>query len=534
MTRPLFLQFRSATTVVYDSILTILQLRRLQTCVLPMTIDHAEMTTGQLGKEMGRIALSDTAPPVHLDRLVVENNGLAIQDHPDMGRVLVATRDFGQHEIGSSILIEKPAIICQQQDHMDFMEKFLDAPEEVQVGILDMFYQPLESPTGKSLVEPANILFLLGVLEDFLVIHQLLSIWMTNGMQWQNDKSALTLFASKFSHSCNPNLGFSTRNDQIEFKLLRPIAKGELATFSYLTDVLETPSYERRQLLLDTKSFVCQCDRCMGPDYCRCMQCPTCLEEQALCYYPYPDERPFEPLWACKNCGMVDTAVMEQKERAMDKALSKISQGLESIGFQNRSQYSPTMLRELVKECQTTLSPVHHLSIKSLSLLFSLSTSLAFDYMKKLMVRGMPLNDPSVHSFFRTSVEAGFTLVLAGECCATNCPGCYQDDDSVSLVIKHDANYDRALPVRHTLDNLLQLPISWWPYYALVMAERYLPLLKAKYGTDESRNGPAEESTIQEMESKIAELVENASCLECGTYWDGTISRSSDKSKSSD
>eukprot|EP00980_Cylindrotheca_fusiformis_P006372 scaffold1356_cov123-Cylindrotheca_fusiformis.AAC.53 len=504
---------------------------------LLLSTDHVEMTTTveQLEPEMGRIAFADDAPPVLLDLMVVENKGLVIQNHPEMGRVLVATRDFDEAEIGSAILVEKPAIVCQQDDHMDFMEKFLDAPEAVQVGILDMFYQPLESPMGKSLIEPAKVLFMIGVLEDFMVIHQLLSIWMTNGMQWQNDKSALTLFASKFSHSCNPNLGFSTRGDCIEFILLRPIAKGELATFSYLTDLLETPTYERRQLLLDTKSFVCMCDRCLGPDYCRCIKCPGCPEEKIPCYYPYPEDKPFEPLWACPNCNLVDSAVMEQKERSMDRTLDVVSQGVQSINFQNRSKFSPSMLHELVQECQGTLSPVHYLTIKSLSLLFSVSTSLAFDYMKKLVVRGISLNDPSVHSLFRISVEAGFALVLAGECCAANCSGCYDDyfnGDSATtttrsslLVIHHEANYDRALPMRHALDNLLQLPISWWPPCALDMAERYLPLLKAKYGTTitERSNGEPEDDTIQELEAIVVELVENASCLECGTYWDGKI-----------
>lgn len=488
---------------------------------------HAVMTTDHVVDEMGRIALSDEAPPVQMDRMVVENKGLVVQNHPDMGRVLVANRDFGRHEVGSSILIEKPAIVCQQQDYLDYMEKFLDAPEEVQVGILDMFHQPLESTMGKSLIEPAKLLFMLGVSDDFMVIHQLLSIWVTNGMQWQNDKSALTLFASKFSHSCNPNLGFSTRTDHIEFKLLRPIAKGELATFSYLTDILETPACERRQLLLDTKSFVCQCDRCMGPDFGRCIQCPTCIEERVPCFYPYPDDKPFEPLWACHKCGLVESEVMEQNELAMVKAVGVISQGLQSISFQNRSKYSPMMLRELVRECQRKLSPVHHLTIKSLSLLFTLSTSLAFDYMKKLVVRGMSLSDPSVHALFRLSVDAGFALVLAGECCAANCSGCYQPDDASSaLAMNHDANYDRALPVRHTLDNLLQLPISWWPDYALAMAERYIPLLNAKYGRSETQTGPTEENTLRDIESIIVKIVEHASCLECGTYWDGTVGSS--------
>ena len=110
--------------------------------------DHETMTTTQLEHEVGRISLSDDAPAVDLNMFVVENKGLAIQSHPEMGRVMVAVRDFGREEVGSPILIEKPCLVCQQNDEMGFLEQFLEAPVEVQVGILDMFFVPMESRMG--------------------------------------------------------------------------------------------------------------------------------------------------------------------------------------------------------------------------------------------------------------------------------------------------------------------------------------------------------------------------------------------------
>lgn len=477
------------------------------------------MITTQLEHEVGRISLSDDAPAIDLNMFVVENKGLAIQSHPEMGRVMVAVRDFGREEVGSPILIEKPCLVCQQNDEMGFLEQFLEAPVEVQVGILDMFYQPLQSRLGLTLIKPAQLLFMLGVLDDFLVIHQLLSIWKTNGMQWNDDQSALALFASKFSHSCNPSLGFSTCNGVIEFILLRPISKGETVTFSYLTDLLETPTFERRQILLDTKSFICQCDRCMGPDYSRCMQCPTCPDEKIPCYYPYVDEKPFEPMWACPKCGLGDTEAMEQTEKKISEKLDAAENDIQSITFHTGPSITPNALQELIEECQSSLSPVHYLTMKALRLLFSLSTTLAFDYMKKMILRKRNVTYNMVYAKFRASVCAGFELALAGECCAANTTGGYLDDKSNSFLFTHVANFDRALPVRHALENLFQIPLAWWPPFSLEMTKRYLPYIKAKYSTSTSK---VSDLSVEKMELHLNQISKCISCQPCGTFWDGT------------
>ncbi|KAL3938212.1 MAG: hypothetical protein SGBAC_006835 [Bacillariaceae sp.] len=477
------------------------------------------MATSQLEHDVGRISFADDAPTVDLNMFVVENNGLSIRNQPELGRVLVADRDFGEDEVRSSILIEKPCLLCQQNDEMGFLEQFLEAPVEVQVGILDMYYQPLESPMGQSLLQPAKLLFMLGVLEDFLVIHQLLSIWKTNGMQWKKDQSALALFGSKFSHSCNPSVGFSTRNGVIEFTLLRPIKSGETVTFSYLTDLLETPTFERRQLLLDTKSFICQCDRCMGPDYSRCMQCPTCPNEKIPCYYPYVDEKPFEPMWACPKCGLVDTAAMEQTEKAIGEKLDSMDKDIQSITFHTRSSITPQALQELVEECQSTLSPVHYMTMRALRLLFSLSTTLAYDYMKKILLRKRNVSENMVCAMLRTSVCTGFELAIAGECCAANSPGGYKGDKPNSFRLSHDANFDRALPVHHALENLLQLPLAWWPPNSLEMAKRYLPYIKTKFIATKTSD---QENSVETMELNLAQLSKCMSCQQCGSFWDGS------------
>lgn len=467
--------------------------------------------------EEGRIALSDDAPEINLEALVLENHGLKIVErHPVMGRVIVATQDLTDSMLYRPILRELPALVCKQHDYMDFMEQFLECPVELQVGILDMFYQPLDSTMGKALIEPAKALFLLGVLEDFTVIHQLLSILMTNGYQYQGAYTAIPLFATKFSHSCVPNIGYSSlasEDGALEYKLLRPIAEGDLVCFSYLSDLLETPTNERRQLLMETKSFWCSCERCNGPDYCRCMPCPTC-STKVPCRYPDQSD---EAYWECSKCGMLEPDILTGVERQMGKTLDMINRTIEQRkNFdKNNSEYSPSAIQELISECQVELSETHHLTIKALRLLFTTATAHAFVAIKQTMVRGLPIATPRIHALFRTSVVAGYQLVLAGECVAAECSGCQMknrgtDGEDIDLVLRptHEPNYDRALAFRHICDNLLRLPMFWWPPQTLSMTLRYLPMLRARFG-----------QLVAPIETHITQAHNAVMCFECGTYW---------------
>ena len=500
-------------------------------------------------EEEGRIALSELAPAVNLELLVVENNGLAvIRNHPEMGRVTVATRSFEFDGDSSSSLLElvlreHPALICRANDYIDYMEQFLECPEEVQVGILDMFYQPLSSPMGKSLIEPAKLLYQLGALDDFHVLHQLLSIYATNAHQYRSDKSAMPILGSKIPHSCHPNLGYSSckyDDGSISYHVIRrPIQEGEILSFSYLSDLYETPTPERRELLQSTKSFVCQCERCRGPDYCRVIKCPKCH-----IYLPckYEDTTTTmastDPVWECEDCGVLPNQLFLQVEGLLEKAVAVMERSFQlKLSFSQRPEYTPEAVQDLVKSCSQQLSPTHHLTIKSLRLLMQLSTTFAYNYSKRMVVRGLDINaSPQVHSYFQISVVADFRLVAACECVAAGCTGCgplvivttaISSNASASAsspptplaatknrrMMAHDPLYDCATAMRHLCDNLLRLSVSHWPSYAVTFVERYLPLLQLKFG----------ETAIQDIEERITLRWKDATCLECGTIWDGTM-----------
>ena len=487
-----------------------------------------------LSDQVGRIALSDDAPPVNLELLVFENKGLQVVPRPGLGRVTVATRDFASTELHVPILREMPAVICESNDYMDYMERFLDQDPEVQVGILDMFYQPLDSPMGQSLMEPAKVLFLLGVLDDFTLIHQLLSIYTTNAHQYQETKSALPIFGSKIPHSCCPNVGYSSQTEDgcVEYSLLKPIQRGEVVSFSYLSDLFETPTNERRQLLWQTKSFLCQCERCMGPDYCRYVHCPHCIGDSPIkgkritiaCEYNI--ENDLEAHWQCPSCRDDITSKILSVERSLNTTLQVMERTIKKQkNFNKASGYSPNVLRELIEDCSIKLSPVHHLTIKALRLLVTISTTNAYVHFKQAIMRGIPIeSNRRVQSLFRTSVEAGFRLVAACECVAVGCPGCGPlvlgkewnvDNENANKVksdnclFAHEPLYDRATPMRHVCDNLLQLQPQYWPSYAITLTRRYLPILKAKFGN------------VDEIATNIVLAWETMTCRDCGTLWMG-------------
>jgi hypothetical protein len=645
----------------------------------------AAVVEEQETKDTGRIELSDTAPSVNYNLLVVENNGLELGYDDEYGRATIANRDFrrmgsrqgdtndtNRHDNPQTesdwflqpILRERPAILCTSNDYLEYMECFLDRPPDIQVGVLDMYYQPVESTSmGRSLLEPARVLYLLGVLEDFHVLHQLLSIYMTNAHQFRDTHSAMMILGSKFPHSCHPTIGYSSFSDPaaaaaavavavaaavqvsspkdnndngdspkihynidevyVSYFVLRPIRAGQVLTTSYIADLFETPTPERRVLLQQTKSFWCQCKRCQGPDYCRVLPCPNC-SQPIPCHYQQVIEGkggggdgpstststssphstttlpPYkhQAYWSCPSCDtLADTDAMQSCERGFAATLAVLERNIQrkTALLTTSKEVTRSIVLELIQECQQAMSYTHHLTIKALRLLVNLCTSRAYLQIKRYVARGqvppvvgttlnpMPgvasvvegASSSSSSSFadykhdeilcpnFWYSVWAGFQLVLACECVAANCTGCaplllgpaahlpfptrhtppttqpkgnHQSDQLPSQKVEHHVSdisvvqgesqtasssavssyyfphaplYDRATPMRHVCDNLLQLPVAWWPPYAVAMTQRYLPLMRAKFGS----------VYVQEFDTGIVQpfLSGRVICYVCGT-----------------
>lgn len=542
----------------------------------------------------GRIELAeDAALTVNLHICVVENTGLEVEETADPetggGRIVRASKDIvpqpqhqqdGQMEHGSTPLLllrEQPALVCPQQDYMSFLEAFLDAPTEIQLGILDMFYQPLDSPMGLSLLEPTRLLFFLGVMDDVTVIHQLLCILMTNGHQYRGDMVALVLFGSKFSHSCHPNAAFSSTTDDgcLEYYSTFTIRKGDEVTFSYVSDLFETPTLERRQLLWQTKSFDCHCPRCLGPDYCRCLPCSSCCSLMVCNYNRDSDGgmnngrrdrlEVWEPFWECVDCKTREDPIdMQRKERDIQQVLQGIEKDLMSrktfdpSGGRRLSARkfqpicNPQSIRELVLDCMDELSSTHHLTVKALRLLVMSSMAQAYVSIKQNVVRHLPNRlDPRVASFMRMSVVAGIQLVLACECVAASCTGCYLSHNNnassskkvsscfngnvmsdLFFTVRHSPHYDRATALRHVIEDLMQLPLFLWPPMSIELILRYLPFLRIKFKTSlrykainkkQRRDVDDDSDTEEDLLDLLENLLQSIRCVECVTVWEGSV-----------
>ena len=480
---------------------------------------------------------------INREVLVVENNGIKVSysdgaKGKSLGRTTVATRSFDTLYV--PVLRERPAIICASGDYLGYLEQFLNSSEDVQMGILDCFAQPLDSPMGQSLVEPAKLMFLLGVLDDFNLIHRLLSIYATNAHQYKDisDKvntgadekddaiGCLPIFGSKINHCCNGgNVGYSAHASDgcVEYTVIQPIQKDDTVTFTYLTDLYETPTPERRQILFDTKHFICECERCNGPDYCRFLPCPECTKLIACVYAPESSD----PLWKCSTCGpeSSDNDSMIVLERQMEQTLKMIERSVQKLSNFNRiPEFTPADLNELVQECSDKLSPTHYLTMKALRLLVTVCTCSAYVQTKRLVVRGGWTN-PQILALHRAGVEANFRLIAACECVAAGCPGCGslvangEVNDSKSgtvmdsAVFPHAPLFDRATPVHRAYEELTEyLPPHYWPSYTVTLFTRYLPLLHIKFGR----------AVMEEIKTRLLPW-NQAICLPCGTRWSGSL-----------
>ena len=315
-----------------------------------------------------------------LSQLVIQNLGLLIETHSQMGRVIIATKSFNDVPLYSVLLSEKPALVCGIDDHLTFLEEFLACPLPIQAGILDMYHPPLDdSPLEQALTEPVQLLYMLGVLDDCTLIHKLLSIYITNAHQFQENWTALFLFGSKASHSCHPNVAYTSAQGRLEYKIIRPIHKDEQVTFSYLADLYETPTHRRQQQLMETKFFICRCPRCSQDDECRMAKCPHC-HSLVPCSFDDSDDCDDKKVhdgiikdeahlfnnwrkWTCYSCKVEFGAAVRPAEQALESRLLEIECEVNE-GLRNQSSllvrpppYSPDELQEIANECSASLSP---------------------------------------------------------------------------------------------------------------------------------------------------------------------------------
>jgi hypothetical protein len=468
-----------------------------------------------------------------MDSLVVENNGVEIKFKEGLGRIVVATKNF--NTLSNIVIRERPAIIwdtgeSEHSSFRNFLDAYTDASSDVKTNILTMHYPPLDGDSSiVTRLRPAAQMLAVSSCNssssggssssssrhhqyDAPFILKLLAIIATNAHQYygyqqqssdDNDenlhkyeethqtkceKTALYLFASKVQHSCDPNVSYTskTHDGALEYKVIKPIQAGDEISFSYITDLYHTPTFQRRRKLQAEKDFVCMCNRCIGPDFCRVAQCSQCgelLPTQTQTQAQGDDLSLKSNIWQCVK-GCTPTMDNDCFERRYEEKKILIESSL-------RAETSTDGLYQLIKGVSKNLSPTHYIAIQGWLYLSTLYASKAAEKDKMIqMSKNLPasyleytsrISDLSVKELRQKAALTGLWAVSLIECVANKCLGCKPGNG----MLKHNPNYESSARVFHACIDLMDISVSMYPSGAKLMVTRYLPVLYATFGNND-------------------------------------------------
>lgn len=141
-------------------------------------------------------------------------------------------------------------------------------------------YEPLASAATDELAQ---------VLCVFLLSSHNLS---SGTVDWSNG-AGLYAVAHRANHSCDPAVAYRQEAGRLVYRALRPIARGEAVTFSYLfSHELMLPTFLRRRLLEGRKYFWCACVRCTSAvaEAGRTLPCEACALQGGTGLKPHTGE----------------------------------------------------------------------------------------------------------------------------------------------------------------------------------------------------------------------------------------------------
>lgn len=418
-----------------------------------------------------------------------------VEMHATLGRIVVATADVG---VGCVLIQEAPLMVWASNDWFDFLNTFESLPKVSRQGVLDMFHPPLDSETIQGLEQLAVHLKSRSSL-DVRTIHKLLAISNTNAHEYygkvasefheirgageiRSGRSALFLYGSKVAHDCNPNTSYTSKtfDGKLEYKAIRPIAAGEMVTFSYLDKLFETPTHIRREKLLETKNFLCKCDRCLGPDYARQIRCPnsTCTK-----FIKCTNDGSGVSIWSCDNCGILqDVQVkLEKEEMSMKRRMIEVEQEM----MANCMVVPLSRIESLIDTIANRFGPIHFLTLQARESHARLCASKAAE-IESLPARGLPPHVlahvkrqfGSAEQMRLASAKMGLSIAHACECIAAGCDGAGCEVESRP---KHEPVYQTGEAVFFASQDLIKCHRRW-PLYAIRMVKRYLPMMRILYG----------------------------------------------------
>lgn len=166
---------------------------------------------------------------------------------------------------------------------------------------------------------------------------------------------ALLRWGSKFAHSCSPNmfLRFEPARNAMVFTVVRPLAVGDILSFSYLPEddltvggLICGTTVDRQAKLEKFKFFTCACERCTDWDWSRGVQCQDCQQPDMYCR---------QGTWTCFSCENHTTLApgfIGEKE----KSVQRMMMGFASRVYGNR-RMNQAMMRMLEPYLTNLLEP---------------------------------------------------------------------------------------------------------------------------------------------------------------------------------
>ncbi|CAB9509538.1 expressed unknown protein [Seminavis robusta] len=431
----------------------------------------------------------------------------SIETSESLGRYVVARRDFS--DLGTVIFREKPMVVHSDNDLRQLYDGYLNATDHTKQLILDM-YTP---PSNSALMLQAAMMSGLSALGYRRAAElgpqkmtKLAGASMTNSFAYYGrplqyteitqattrKKAALLAYGSKLAHSCAPNtIQFSKTSDgYMHFKVIRPIKSGDSLSISYIRELFSSPTFARRDELWKSKSFVCRCPRCMGPDHCRVIRCPNKCKNHVHCFYDNvgssdvfsaPDNN--VDRWVCGKCGPLEPTLATEivsTEAQVERTVSRIEMRTTSGMIES---LFPKALKADLQVAKKELSSVHYLTQKLLLLTTKICASHAVGIEEASKSGMVPHN---MMTPYGTSVQlrrhaavAGFEFVASCECVAV---GCSSINCSVGKR-NHAPVMDCVENVLFAWQDLDHVPKRQWPNYVTpVYLEPYLSFLRISYG----------------------------------------------------
>lgn len=409
---------------------------------------------------------------------------VTLETRTDLGQVIVATKDIA---VGTTIFREKPILVYEAEDMREMVSKFTTLDSKSRDAVLNM-HRPLNLSSG-SIFNSVMIARELSL--DPALVQKLIGIDACHSHDYHGSEqeiyfhaqTALFLFCSKRTHSCNPNtvLEISRSDGRMECKVLRPIQSGDVITYALIGQLLRFPTHIKRKEFFKDRGILCRCPQCLGPDYARPVHCKNCKGGVLLCSNPENDL----PIWSCTAC---DAPKREERRiKSLEEEAVKVLVGLDFLNATNPAACSISKVKNKMKAIAAELHPQHFLVLDFMDKIMELCVMQAVD-IEIMPFIGVP--SPIVAlaqgdmgtpiQLRREAAEMGVALVQKLECIAAGRVWGYATGGCTEYApVPYACKY--AL---QTAKIMMRCPIPTWPTNGRYVVHRYIPLMKVLLGAE--------------------------------------------------